>query len=258
MPKYNGVSEHLNWMLLEWTCTLLHSSKLQKNLWREAINHIVWLKIRTVTCTLPEGMTPYEMLYNKKPSMRGLHEWGDQVWVHFSSSTKLDERSKIRRWIGYNKISNGHRIYWPDKHSVTVEQSIKLTNDNVVFLSNLVAKPIQGENDLINKNLKNLQHNPKTKPLEDDNHQDDFVTDNAIDFVTDNATDKQNQQQVLLNQETNKPRSGGMRILTRYIRDIQSGIGMTDGRPGKTNLPTEMQILKQSHRLRRKQKILVK
>jgi hypothetical protein len=39
--KYNGVSKHLNWTLLEHTHTLLHSSKLPKNLWGEAINHIV-------------------------------------------------------------------------------------------------------------------------------------------------------------------------------------------------------------------------
>jgi hypothetical protein len=69
---------------------LLHSSKLPKNLWGEAINHVIWLKNRTVICTLPKGMTSFKMLYNKKPSMRGLHELGDQVWVHFPGSTKLD------------------------------------------------------------------------------------------------------------------------------------------------------------------------
>jgi hypothetical protein len=61
-PECNGISECLNQTLLEWTCTLLHSSKLPKNLWGEAINHIVWLENRTITCTLPEGTTSYEML----------------------------------------------------------------------------------------------------------------------------------------------------------------------------------------------------
>jgi hypothetical protein len=102
----------------------------------------------------------------------------------------------------------------------------------------------------MNKNPeKNPQHDLKTKPLEDKNHQDDpsdLITDNAIDFATDNVidfiTDRQNQQQVLQNQEANEPRSRRTRIWTRYIRDIQSGIGTTDGRPGKTNLPAGMQI----------------
>jgi hypothetical protein len=91
------------------------------------------------------------MLYNNKSSMR---EWGNQVWVHFPSGTNLDGQSKIKRWISYDEISNGHRIYWPDKCSVTVEQSIKFTNDNIVFLSNLIAKLIQGENNSTNENPK--------------------------------------------------------------------------------------------------------
>ena len=48
-PEYNGISKCLNWMLLERTRALLHSSKLPKNLWGEAINHAIWLKNRTPT-----------------------------------------------------------------------------------------------------------------------------------------------------------------------------------------------------------------
>ena len=57
-PEYNGVSEHLNQTLLEHMHTLLHSSKLPKNLWEEATNHIVWLKNRTITWALPDGKCP--------------------------------------------------------------------------------------------------------------------------------------------------------------------------------------------------------
>ena len=113
-PEYNGISERLNRTLLERTRALLHSSKLPKNLWGEAINHAVWLKNRTPTRALPDGKTPYEMLYEKKPNLRNLHEWGTEVWVHTTEGTKLDGRSKVGRWIGLEEISNGHRIYWPD------------------------------------------------------------------------------------------------------------------------------------------------
>lgn len=79
IPKYNRISKHLNQMLLEWMCTLLHLSKLPKNLWKEAINHAIWLTNRTPTRALSEGKTPYEMLYVKKPNLRSLYEWGNQV-----------------------------------------------------------------------------------------------------------------------------------------------------------------------------------
>ena len=61
------------------------------------------------------------MLYNEKPNMRELQEWGNQVWIHTPGGTKLDRCLKTGRWIGYDETSNGHRIYWPDKHSATIE-----------------------------------------------------------------------------------------------------------------------------------------
>ena len=118
-------------------------------------HYVVWLKNRTITHVLPEGKTPYEMLYHKKPNMRKLHEWGNQAWVHTPNGTKLDGCSKIGRWIGYDEISNGHRIYWPNKCSITVERSIKIFNDDVVFPSNPIAKLIQGENNLTSENSRN-------------------------------------------------------------------------------------------------------
>ena len=98
------------------------------------------------------------MLYDKKPSMSGLYEWGNKVWIHTPGGSKLDGCTKIGRWIGYNETSNGHRIYWPNKCSVTVEQSIRIVYDDVILSSNPIAKPIQGENG-----PENPQHHPETK-----------------------------------------------------------------------------------------------
>ena len=109
-PEYNGVSKHLNWMLLERTRALLHWSKLPKNLWGEAINHAVWLKNRTPTRSLPDGETPYKMLYDIKPNLGSLCEWGNEVWVHTTEGTKLDRRLRVGKWIGFDEISHGQFI----------------------------------------------------------------------------------------------------------------------------------------------------
>jgi hypothetical protein len=95
-PEYNSVSKRLNQTLLERTRTLLHSSKLPKNLWGEAITHAVWLKNGTPTRILGEK-TLFEVLYRRKPDLGGLKEWGNEVWVHTMAGTKLDGRSKIGR-----------------------------------------------------------------------------------------------------------------------------------------------------------------
>ena len=157
-PEYNGMSEQLNQMLLEQTWALLHSSKLPKNLWGETITHVVWLKNRTSTCVLPEGKTPYEMLYGTRPNLGNLREWGSEVWVYTTEGTKLDGRSKIGKWVGFDEISNGHRIYWPDKCSVTVEHGIKSANGDMIILSIPVVQSVQGE-----KKSRNLQNNSKAK-----------------------------------------------------------------------------------------------
>ena len=143
-----------------------------------------------MTHALPEGKTPYEMLYNKKPNMRELQEWGHQVWIHTPSGTKLDGHLKIGRWIGYGKASNGHSIYWPNKHSVTVEQSIKFVNDDEILPSNLINMPIQGESNLINP--RNRHYNPKIKSSETKTQELTKINEETvINFIT----DKQDQQQ---------------------------------------------------------------
>jgi hypothetical protein len=86
---------------------MLHASGLLKNLWGEAVMHAVYLKNCTSTCTL-DGKTPYEMLTGNKPNLANLHEFGTKVWVHNTSGSKLDGRSRIGRWVGFDEVSNGH------------------------------------------------------------------------------------------------------------------------------------------------------
>ena len=94
-PAYNGVAEMLNHVLLECTQAFLHSSVLLKFLWGEAVKHTILLKNRMATHALPNGKTPYEMLYSKKLNLAGLRKWGMKVWVHNASGTKLDGRPRI-------------------------------------------------------------------------------------------------------------------------------------------------------------------
>ena len=95
---------------------MLHSCKLPKNLWGETITHVVWLKNRTTTCALPEGKTPYEMMYGKKPNLKDLHEWGVMcgyiLWKELSwmVNQKLESGLVLMRLamgIGYIGLING-------------------------------------------------------------------------------------------------------------------------------------------------------
>ena len=98
---------------------MLHASQLPKFLWGEAVKHAVWLKNRTLTRALG-GKTPYEIFYGTKPNLQGLPKFGSKVWVHTPEGSKLDGRSVVRRWVGFDEESSGHHIY-----SLSIQCSIK-------------------------------------------------------------------------------------------------------------------------------------
>ena len=115
-PQHNRVAESLNRRLLERTRAILHHSGLTKHLWGEAVNHATWLKNRTLAWALGNTM-PFEQLYGQKPSLANMPKWGQKVWVHTDSGSKLDAWAVEGHWLGYNGDStHAHCIYLADKN----------------------------------------------------------------------------------------------------------------------------------------------
>ena len=142
-PEHNGVAERLNRTLLEKVQAMLHGPGLPKFLWGEAISHAVYLKNRTATKAL-KGKTPYEVFHSSKPNLRGLPEFGARVWVHNPDGSKLDGRSVVGRWVGYDEDSSGHQIYSPDTQTVSIQRSVKFDSGEVnVYLPQVGS--IEGE-----------------------------------------------------------------------------------------------------------------
>ena len=42
-----------------------------------------------MTTKAVKGMTPFEAAFGKKPDLRGVHEWGERVYVRIEGGTKL-------------------------------------------------------------------------------------------------------------------------------------------------------------------------
>jgi hypothetical protein len=68
-PEENGVAKHLNRTLIEKVRAMLLASQLPVRLWGETLMHAVWLKNRTWTHALPQGVTPYELVVEDKPDI---------------------------------------------------------------------------------------------------------------------------------------------------------------------------------------------
>jgi transposase InsO family protein len=144
-PEHNGIAERLNRTLLEKVRAMLHASQLPKFLWGEAVKHAIYLKNRTSTKAL-DGKTPYEAFFGVKPNLRNLPEFGTKVWVHTPGNSKLEGRSVIGRWVGFDEESSGHRIYSPEKRSISIQRSVKFEPEGVeVYLPHNV--PLEGEKE---------------------------------------------------------------------------------------------------------------
>jgi Reverse transcriptase (RNA-dependent DNA polymerase) len=130
MPQHNGIAKSLNRHILERVRAMLHHAGLPKNLWGKATLFAVWLKNCTSTKVLGK-VTPFEQLNKYKPNFKDVPEWGQHVWVHMPGNSKLEARGMEARgmeahWVGYDEDStHAHRIYWPNKHRVSVECDIK-------------------------------------------------------------------------------------------------------------------------------------
>jgi len=129
MPQHNGVAESLNHRIMECVHACLIQSGLPKSLWVEAANFIIWVKNHTITKVLGD-VTLHKKLTRQKPSLAGVPEWGQRVWVHRRDGLKLEACTWPACWVRFDaRSTHAHHIYWPSICSITMERDIRFTID---------------------------------------------------------------------------------------------------------------------------------
>jgi hypothetical protein len=203
---------------------MLHDSQLPKFLWREATKHMVYLKNQTWTRTLGDT-TPLKILTKKKPDLANLHPWGCCVRVHNTSGSKLDGRSKIGRWMVFDEETrDGHRIYWAEKQSITVDRSVKLNFEEEIVVGQLL---LEGENST--NELDTSQTAPdKTTTIKE-------VVVPAVEAEVSEVSDYLGEGF----EDVPPAERQGKRIWkeSAYTRRLRDGEGVTTGLPSATLLP---------------------
>ena len=99
------------------------------SLWAEAHNWACYIKNRLPHSAL-NGITPYEALYNAKPSISHLRPFYTKCYTHIDkekrlSGSKLEPRSIEGRLVGCTDSGKMFRIYFPLKHKVDTVQQVK-------------------------------------------------------------------------------------------------------------------------------------
>ena len=111
---------------------MLIGTGLSHNLWAKAVNHSIWIRNREPSRASPEFKLPIEKATTCKPDLRGLLEWGTQVWVKNLQAGKLDPQAKEGCFVGYNNKSKGYCVYWPGKNRVSVERNVYINKKAIL------------------------------------------------------------------------------------------------------------------------------
>ncbi|PPQ84116.1 hypothetical protein CVT24_002084 [Panaeolus cyanescens] len=125
-PQTNGFAERAMGVHATTARALLLESGLPRSLWAEAVSFSCWLHNRSFMSANPDYRTPYEVGTGIKPDLSLLRTWGSFILVKDLNADKISSLVKPGRYLGPDEQSWGIRVYWPSKHTVTVEREVFL------------------------------------------------------------------------------------------------------------------------------------
>ena len=128
-PQQNGVVERKNRTLVEAARTMLSESRLPVYFWAEAVNTACYTQNRTLI-TKDLEKTPYEIMANKKPTLKYFHVFGGKCFVLKDDEHlgKFEAKAHEGIFLGYSLESKAFRVYVIE-HKKVIE-SLNVTFDD--------------------------------------------------------------------------------------------------------------------------------
>ncbi|KAJ9545582.1 hypothetical protein OSB04_025289 [Centaurea solstitialis] len=111
-PQQNGVVERKNRTLVEAARTMLTFSKLPLHFWAEAVAPVCFTQNRSLI-TKRFMKTPYELVYNRPPSIKFFRVFGCECYVKNDKDNidKFSPKGDEGIFIGYAMDSPSNRVY---------------------------------------------------------------------------------------------------------------------------------------------------
>jgi len=136
----NGVSERYNRTIQTMVRGMLIDYPDQC-LWGEACQVAVYLQNRLPHSQLPQKKTPFEMLYQKQPSIGHLKPFGSHCYIHIveerrPAGSKLQPRAESAIFVGYTESSLIYKVQLANKHMFTVRAV------NYIFTEPTLVSPV--------------------------------------------------------------------------------------------------------------------
>jgi transposase InsO family protein len=131
-PEQNGTAERTNRTVVEMLRTMMIDAGASMGYWGECALYTAWIRNRVFGSSCPEGKTPFEGFFSRRPSLEQAHPWGCLAFAHVPDATrhKLQPKAVPCIFIGVSDTSKAWRLYDRTKRKVVIARSV-VFDDNV-------------------------------------------------------------------------------------------------------------------------------
>lgn len=131
-PQQNGYIERDIRTVAEAAKSIRIRAKLPDPFWAEAIANVVYTLNRVVNST-NRMKTPFELRFNRKPSLKNIHRFGQFaiVYVQERYRDKLDKKGNKMVFVGYTDLFNTFRFIDPNTNRLHISCDAVFIPDSV-------------------------------------------------------------------------------------------------------------------------------
>ena len=169
-PESNGKAERLNRTLNDAARSILSplcQNKGYLSLWAEAVHTANYLRNRLYTSANMSDTTPYETIYNKKPSLQHVRIFGCAAYVHIQKHNqkgKFHPRARKGIFIGYSN-GDAYKVYYHESKEFEISNDVRFDETDFNWKTNKNQEESSTQFNL--DTLFSTQREPKVDIIED-------------------------------------------------------------------------------------------
>lgn len=159
-PHQNGTVERSWRSIFEMARCLLLEGNVPKDMWHYAVKMAAHIRNRCFNSRI--GMTPYEAVTKKQPTMGNMHIFGSACYAYINIKKKLDRRSEKGYFVGYDSESPAYLIYFPDRNLVQKRRLVHFYTEKMVTADldcEIIEYPTS-EPETVEPSQNNSEHSP--------------------------------------------------------------------------------------------------
>lgn len=120
-PQQNGIIKRRNQTVVAKARCMMKAKHMPRKFWGEAVRTGVFILNRPPTKAVPDK-TPYKAWHGRTPAVHYFKTFGCVVHIKEVKPhlKKLEDRSKLMVFLGYEPGTKGYRVYDPDANRVVI------------------------------------------------------------------------------------------------------------------------------------------